>query len=152
MLTQKMIGQPGSVRVPVTNVDGIMELVRAGASMFDSAVAYVTDSGVDALLAAVASAAAESEWKKLTKRFLVSIDWCRSDPTALERLASLPNSSVCVHDGRRVVDRSGCVPFVPLLASKVVLVRGNAREESSLVQETCRGMGFNLATKQAVYK
>ena len=32
------------------NVDAIVDLVRSGATTFDAAVAYVTDSGVDALL------------------------------------------------------------------------------------------------------
>ncbi|MFK4359137.1 hypothetical protein [Rhodococcus sp. 27YEA6] len=125
MLKQMMIGQPGSGRGPVTNVDGIIELVRAGASKFDSAIAYVTDSGVDALIEAIGTGRVELEWTQLAKRFLVSIDWYRSDPTALQRLASLPNCSVRVHDGERVVNRSGCVPFVPW-HPKWFSVQGNA--------------------------
>jgi hypothetical protein len=112
MLEQRMIGQPGTTGAPTTNVDGIVDLLRTGAVTFDSAVAYVTDSGVDTLLARTAAQGVESEWAGLTKRFLVSIDWYRSDPTALERLAALP-AEVRVHDGNRVVDRRGCVPFVP---------------------------------------
>ena len=112
MIEQRMIGQPGTSGAPVRNVDAIVDLVRAGALEFDAAVAYVTDSGVDALLSTIASSGVASEWAGVTKRFLVSIDWYRSDPTALERLAAMP-SEVRVHDGSRVVDRPGCVPFVP---------------------------------------
>ncbi|WP_224277823.1 hypothetical protein [Nocardioides lacusdianchii] len=112
MLEQRMIGQPGMTGAPVRNIDAIVDLVRTGATAFDAAVAYVTDSGVDALLSKISSSGADAEWAVVTKRFLVSIDWYRSDPTALERLAALP-AEVRVHDGRRVVDRPGCVPFVP---------------------------------------
>lgn len=112
MIEQRMIGQPGMSGSPVRNVDAIVDLVRAGATEFDAAVAYVTNSGVDVLLSNFSSSSAGSEWLAVTKRFLVSIDWYRSDPTALERLAALP-AEVRVHDGDRVVDRPGCVPFVP---------------------------------------
>jgi HKD family nuclease len=112
MIEQRMIGQPGRPGAPVRNSDAIVDLVRVGAASFDAAVAYVTDSGVDALLSNISSSGVNTEWTGLTKRFLVSIDWYRSDPTALERLAALP-AAVRVHDGSRVVDRPGCVPFVP---------------------------------------
>ena len=112
MLEQRMIGQPGTTGAPVTNIDAIVDLVRLGATAFDAAVAYVTNSGVDALVSNISSSGADAEWTGVTKRFLVSIDWYRSDPTALERLAALP-AEVRVHDGMRVVDRQGCVPFVP---------------------------------------
>lgn len=112
MLLQRMIGQPGVSGTHVRNVDAILELVGSGAVAFDSAVAYVTDSGVDALLREVSAQGADVAWNGLTKRFLVGIDWYRSDPTALERLAGVP-ATIRVHDGLRVVDRKGCVPYVP---------------------------------------
>jgi hypothetical protein len=112
MIEQRMIGQPGRSGAPVSNIDAIIELVRVGAGAFDAAVAYVTDTGVDTLLSNVSSSGADAQWTGASKRFLVSIDWYRSDPTALERLAALP-AEVRVHDGTRVVDRPGCVPFVP---------------------------------------
>jgi HKD family nuclease len=112
MLEQRMIGQPGTTRAPVRNIDAVVDLVRTGATAFDAAIAYVTDSGVDTLLSNISSSGADPEWAGVTKRFLVSIDWYRSDPTALERLAALP-AEVRVHDGKRVVDRPGCVPFAP---------------------------------------
>ncbi|MFD1506063.1 hypothetical protein FE374_18325 [Georgenia yuyongxinii] len=112
MLEQRMIGQPGRTGARVSNIDAIVDLVRVGAAAFDAAVAYVTDTGVDTLISNISSSGADAEWTGVTKRFLVSIDWYRSDPTALERLAALP-AEVRVHDGKRVVDRRGCVPFVP---------------------------------------
>jgi hypothetical protein len=49
-------------------------------------------------------------WTTVEKRFLVGIDWCRSEPLALDALAKLPNASVRVPDGRRVVAIPGCRP------------------------------------------
>jgi len=112
MFIQKVVGQPGTGAARVQNVDAVLDLVDSSATHFDAAVAYVTDSGVDALLSSVVARGLDQQWRNLRKRFLVSCDWFRSDPTALERLAGLP-SAVRVHDGRRVVDRKGCVPYVP---------------------------------------
>lgn len=112
MLEQRMIGQPGRPGSPASNIDAIVDLVGTGATTFDAAVAYVTDSGVDALLSHISTSGADAAWARLTKRFLVSIDWYRSDPTALQRLAALA-AEVRVHDGERVVSRPGCVPFLP---------------------------------------
>ena len=112
MLHQRLIGQPGITGKPVKNVDAIIELINSGASTFDSAVAYVTDSGVDALLRTIWSYGADPAWSTLKKRFLVGVDWYRTDPTALERLSALP-ATIRVHDGSRVIARKGCVPFTP---------------------------------------
>jgi len=112
MLEQRMIGQPGKSGSPISNIDAILDLLRTGTEAFDAAVAYVTDSGVDTLLSSVATQGLGAEWLGTAKRFLVSIDWYRSDPTALERLAAMP-AEVKVHDGSRVVVRPGCMPFVP---------------------------------------
>lgn len=112
MLIQTTVGQPGTAGAPARNVDALVQLMLAKTTHFDAAIAYVTDGGVDALLDAVMSKSAEQQWLALRKRFLVSCDWFRSDPTALERLASLP-AAVRVFDGRRVVPRPGCVPYVP---------------------------------------
>jgi hypothetical protein len=112
MLVQRLVGQPGTATSRERNVDAIADLIAARATRFDAAIAYVTDSGVDALLSAITSRGVETEWSGIDKRFLVSCDWFRSDPTALRRIASLP-ARVRVHDGKRVVARTGCVPFTP---------------------------------------
>jgi HKD family nuclease len=112
MLTQQMIGQPGTSGAKARNIDALINLIRSGVTEFDAAVAYVTNSGVDTLLHHVVSQGAVWEWATTNKRFLVSIDWYRSDPTALERLLAVP-ASVRVHDGKRVVERKGCIPYVP---------------------------------------
>lgn len=114
MLVHQVVGQPGQAGGPPTNVRAISDLiVTPGVIGFDAAVAYVTDGGVDALLRTVNVPASRAAWSRLAKRFLVSVDWCRSDPTALERLAAIPNAQVRVHDGARVVMRTGCVPHLP---------------------------------------
>lgn len=114
MIVHEVVGQPGAGLGPTTNVAAIRNLVgTSGVTGFDAAVAYVTDGGVDTLLRAVDAPTTAGVWAGLTKRFLVSVDWCRSDPTALERLAAIPNTQVKVHDGARVVGRTGCVPLLP---------------------------------------
>ena len=68
MIEQRMIGQPGRSGAPVRNIDAIVDLVRVGATAFDAAVAYVTDSGVDALLSNISSSGADSRvgWRHQT--------------------------------------------------------------------------------------
>ncbi|GAB3349525.1 hypothetical protein GCM10027300_12680 [Modestobacter lapidis] len=114
MLIHRVVTQPGTHRVASRNIDALMELLASGSpTAFDAAVAYVTDSGVDALVAEIGSSRVGPAWLAMRKRWLVSCDWLRSDPTALNRLQSMPFSEVRVHDGDRVVARPGCVPFVP---------------------------------------
>lgn len=72
----------------------------------DVAVAYVTLSGTSALL----SAMPPNFWV-MRKRWLVGIDWCRSEPDALLQLNRFERSAVRVHDGEAVAARSKCVPL-----------------------------------------
>ena len=72
-----------------------------------AAVAYATHGGVAELDAALQGFPG---WKKASKRWLVGIDYCRSDPAALAHLASLSRSKVRVFDGAFVSGRTGCVP------------------------------------------
>ncbi len=62
-------------------------------------------------------------WRRVRKRWLVGIDYCRSDPQALAHLHSLPRSEVRVHDGLFVARRSGCPPRVSF-HPKLYLFRG----------------------------
>lgn len=78
-------------------------------SRVEIAIAYATHSGV----AVLTSALAESEsWRKAHKRWLVGIDYCRSDPVALQHLQQLPRSEVRIYDGDYVVKRSECIPRI----------------------------------------
>ena len=72
-----------------------------------AAVAYATHGGVAELNAALQELPG---WKTVSKRWLVGIDYCRSDPVALAHLADLPRSRVRIFDGRFVSRRPGCVP------------------------------------------
>ena len=71
------------------------------------AVAYATHSGVADLEGALSDL---PRWKKARKQWLVGIDYCRSDPLALDHLSDLPESKVRVFDGDFVASRKGCVP------------------------------------------
>ena len=71
------------------------------------AVAYATHSGVAALDEALSSL---SRWKKAHKRWLVGIDYCRSDPLALSHLNDLQRSKLRIFDGEFVANGNGCVP------------------------------------------
>ena len=72
-----------------------------------AAVAYATHSGVAELIHRLETMA---KWKSVRKRWLIGIDFCRSDPIALGELDTLPRSDVRIHDGAVVVRRSGCCP------------------------------------------
>lgn len=88
-----------------------------------AAVAYATHSGVAELDAALSGL---TGWRKTKKKWLVGIDYCRSDPLALTHLNKLPNSKVRIFDGEFVSGRKGCVPrdsYHP----KVYLLSGSER-------------------------
>ena len=88
-----------------------------------AAVAYATQSGVAELDEALGDL---KNWRKATKRWLVGIDYCRSDPLALTHLRDLPSSKVRIFDGEFVSNRKGCVPrdsYHP----KAYLLLGNKR-------------------------
>ena len=76
----------------------------------DIAVAYSTLRGAFALRDAIESACS---WDGLKKRWVVGIDWCRSEPSALEYIASLPDSEARIFDGLSIVNKKGCVPSIP---------------------------------------
>lgn len=89
-----------------------MDLIRSACEQTNpgricAAVAYATHGGVAELDAALQGLPG---WKKARKRWLVGIDYCRSDPAALAHLAGLSKSKVRVFDGGFVSGRTGCVP------------------------------------------
>ena len=89
-----------------------MDLIRSACERTNpgricAAVAYATHGGVAELEAALGESPG---WKRASKRWLVGIDYCRSDPAALSHLARLPRSKVRIFDGEFVSGRRGCVP------------------------------------------
>lgn len=78
----------------------------------DAAVAYATVRGVIALEQCFLTTNPVL-WSSMRKRWLVGIDWFRSDPGALDYLARLPRSSVRTPDGITIVGRRGCTPLLP---------------------------------------
>lgn len=73
----------------------------------DVPVAYAVAGGVRLLEERLR---ADPKWATVEKRFLVGIDWFRSEPLALDALAKLPNATVRVVDGERIVASPGCLP------------------------------------------
>lgn len=86
----------------------------------DAAVAYATTRGVDAIQRPFVEKGA-GLFEGMSKRWLVGIDWCRSDPIALARLAGIRRSQVRIHDGAQVVKRRGCTPVLPFHPKAFVL-------------------------------
>lgn len=120
MLHQAFVSQPaGGVNYLELFKQALERATFAG---FDAAVAYATVRGVlelDRWLEACDSSA----WAAMEKRWLVGIDYCRTEPLAIKRLESLPNSKVRIHAGTQVVARKQCTPVLPF-HPKVYLLRG----------------------------
>jgi hypothetical protein len=91
----------------------------------DVAVAYATYSGVHVLEKILRSSKVD-HWARLKKRWLVGIDWCRTDSPALVRLAALTKSEVKIPGGRALINRSGCTPTRPYHPKLFVLHGRNA--------------------------
>src|SRR5437879_5410295 len=72
----------------------------------DVAQAYATTQGIRALLPVM------DPVKDLPKRWMIGIDWCRSEPKALAMLGMLIRSSVRIHAGAEVVARPNCTPRI----------------------------------------
>lgn len=88
----------------------------------DAAVAYATPGGVKKLREAF-DAVSPTKWTEITKRWLVSIDYCRTNPYAIEVL--LRDSEVKIFDGANVVGRTLCNPQLPF-HPKAFILRNNA--------------------------
>lgn len=72
-----------------------------------AAVAYATQSGIQLLKNSGACQAAH-----LTSEWLVAVDWCRSEPAALDALESSRRSTVRVPSGAQIVNSPRCTPQV----------------------------------------
>jgi len=86
-----------------------------------AAIAYARPSGVDVINEQLRD---ERRWRGLEQRWLVGIDWCRSHPSALARLHRFSRSEVRIPDGRRLVRRSGCVPYRAFHPKLFIFSRG----------------------------
>ena len=89
---------------------------------FSAAVAYASFSGVRILDKRITAQIGYS-WRRINKRWLVGIDWCRSDPSALARLEAMTRSSVRVPNGDALVQIPGCRPRAPF-HPKLFIFRG----------------------------
>lgn len=113
LFIQRFVTQPFGTEYRTLLADGAEP---GGFSHFDVAVAYATSSGVTALTSTL-----EPFWTDWRKRWLVGIDWCRSEPFALRRLLTVSKSQVRIHDGARLATTVGCTPSIPYHPKAYVL-------------------------------
>lgn len=109
-----------------TTLDAIEMIARSsGLAELDVAVAYATSSGTHDLLKRIDSALGAG-WAGVSKRWITSFDYCRTQPIALDSLLSLPASSVRVYDASFCLAHGGTprVPFHP----KTFLFRGKVED------------------------
>jgi hypothetical protein len=90
-----------------SNLDLISQVLQGGSiSRIDVAAAYVTLGGARDLLSVL------GQWPNVQKRWIVSFDYCRTEPIAAKMLADAPGSAVRIHDGASLVMRK-CIPNRP---------------------------------------
>ena len=121
MLTATYITQPLD-GAKYTDLFG-QAFTYAAFERLDIAVAYSTLRGTFAVRDAIGGA---SSWDALSKRWVVGIDWCRSEPSALEYIASLPNSQARIFDGQALVNKKGCTPSIPFHPKVFILSSDDA--------------------------
>lgn len=78
----------------------------AGYTYLEAAVAYASNKGVGLLARSLAS----PDWASAEKRFLVSIDFGTTEPSALASLARLPNAQVRIPNARDVLSSPALLP------------------------------------------
>ncbi len=131
MFLQRFVTQPVGAEYRSLLTDGA---AQGGFSHFDAGVAYSTLQGVRALEESLGAF-----WDNWEKRWLVGIDWCRSEPLALKGLSVISHSRVRVHDGISLANTPGCVPSVPFhpktyilrAASQFAIVNGSGNLSAS---------------------
>ena len=141
------------VDLTVTNANSgkYVEMIRhayqeAVPSHMDAAVAYTTHSGVAELISTLSEL---DGWRKTRKRWLVGIDYCRSDPTALDYLNRLPASHLRIHDGTFVSQRSGCAPRVSY-HPKLYMISGPERSAVVVGSGNLSHTGLTLGIEAGV--
>lgn len=109
-----------------SNLQLLASIISAnGFEEIDVAAAYVTTGGARDVLSMLEASLTDS-WLTARKRWLVSFDYCRTEPLALSMLLGAPASQVRVHDGATVIKQRGTpqVPFHP----KTFVMRGPASQ------------------------
>jgi hypothetical protein len=90
-------------------IDTISYLAKSGPiASINVAVAYATIGGADLLMYSLRESLGEG-WTSAKKRFVVGIDYCRTDP---EAILLLGQGNTRIHDGAEVVRRKLCTPRV----------------------------------------
>src|SRR5213080_2846883 len=114
MLTLDFVCQPESGREYRSLLDAAFG--AATVTRLDAAVAYATTGGVEAILESLVPHRAS-----LRLRWLLAIDWCRSEPAALDQLQAEAQTQIRIVDGAHVVRQPACVPRVPFHPKTFVL-------------------------------
>ena len=105
-----------------STINGIADLARfTSVVRWDAAVAYATRTGCERLHAKLIGAA--GSWAAARKRWLISMDFGRTEPEAFRFLAGLQRSEVRVPNGRQVVAAAGFAPR-SVFHPKVFMCRG----------------------------
>lgn len=99
--------QYGDEQSVLAAIHSLVSRVRPSEIVF--CFAYATTSG----FAEFERTFGKTFWEETRTRWLVSIDWGRTQPSALELLRNRRNTAVRVFDGDQVVDRKNFVPATP---------------------------------------
>jgi HKD family nuclease len=111
MFVQKLFPQDQSSGAIGQTLLGIRSLVELkGYSQFRAGVAYATSSGSRVLVKGLWDIAS---FRKSPKRWLISIDFGRTEPDALTYLGGISNTEVRIPNGLRVLQASGFAPSIP---------------------------------------
>ena len=96
-------------------------ILAANYDHVDVAAAYVTTGGARDVLKMLEHSLG-ARWATAQKRWLVSFDYCRSEPLAIKMLSSAPASHVRIHEGAKLILQR-CTPKTPF-HPKAFLLRG----------------------------
>src|SRR5437016_4622175 len=88
----------GAIGQTLLGITSLAEL--NGYTQFRGGVAYATFSGCGILVQELRRI---SCWKKSYKRWLISIDYGRTEPDAMKYLAEIPNTEIRIPNGLAVV-------------------------------------------------
>ncbi len=118
-------------------LEGITTMANGTYDEFHAAVAYASVSGCKTLFDALEKT--PGDWKASRKRWLISIDFGRTEPEALDRLASVGGSEVRIPNGVVVSRiRRFFPPFV--FHPKAYLVRDSTTRNSASSAESVGGI------------
>lgn len=107
MLAQRLAAQPD------TRYLEVVKEAAANADFDEVRGAYAYASGTGAALLTGTLTDAVSGFETSSKRWLLGLDWCRTEPRALALLDAQRRSRVRLVDGAVVVARRGCTPRLP---------------------------------------